>query len=128
VNSEAVSRIPKCPACGNTVAYIRINPAKPFQCPSCNRQLVTSEEYSKRLRFFCMTVTVALAGTFGYQYWISAPITNARFWYGCVLSLLTFLISGFVVTCFGVIFAKRIFPPTLEDYEEYSKRPHYTAL
>jgi hypothetical protein len=120
--------MPKCPACGDTVAYIRINPAKPFQCPSCNRQLVTSEEYSKRLRFFCMTATVAVAGTFGYTYWISAPMTNTRFWHGCVLLILTLLISGFVVTFLGVIFAKRIFPPKLEDYEEHSKQAHYTAL
>jgi hypothetical protein len=39
-----------------------------------------------------------------------------------------YLVTLFAAKIVGFIFAKRIFPPNLEDYEEYSKQAHYTAL
>ena len=41
---------------------------------------------------------------------------------------MTYVITSLAAVFFGSIFVKRIFLPKLEDYEEYSKQAHYTAL
>ena len=128
MNPEAVSQAPKCPACGEKVEYRRIILNKPFPCPSCGRQLMVLEPYHKRLRFFCIAVAIAVGISVTSRYWLTAPKTDVGVWYAFGLFALTFYTTLAVVTIFGLVLAKRIFPPRLEDYEEYSKQAHYTPL
>jgi predicted RNA-binding Zn-ribbon protein involved in translation (DUF1610 family) len=128
VNLVVVGQIPKCPTCGVTVGYSRINIVNPFPCPHCGRQLMVPKTYFKRLRFFCAVLAIAVAVTVCCRYWAVAPKTDAGVWHAYLLLLLTFGVTSLVAGALGGIFVKRIFPPTLEDYEEYSKQAHYTAL
>lgn len=73
-----------------------------------------------------MSIAVGVAVT--WRYWLTAPRTDAGLWRAFGLFWLTFYITLFVVTILGTIYFKRIFPPKLKDYEEYSKQAHYTPL
>jgi hypothetical protein len=44
------------------------------------------------------------------------------------IAIFTGFVTLFVVGVFGGIFAKRIFMPRLEDYEESRKKARYTAF
>jgi hypothetical protein len=39
-----------------------------------------------------------------------------------------FSITVLLTASLGSILVKRIFPPTLDDFEEYSKQAHYSVL
>ena len=84
--------------------------------------------YFKRLRFFSVVLAAPVAATVGLRYWATAPRTDASVWHAYFLLLFAFAITFLVAGVLGSIFAKRIFPPPLDDYEEYSKQAHYTAL
>jgi hypothetical protein len=86
------------------------------------------ESYYKRFRFLCLAVALAVGVAITWRYCLTAPMTDAGIWRAFALFSLTFYITLAVVTIFGQILAKRIFPPGLEDYEEYSKQAHYTPL
>lgn len=128
MNPEAASQVPKCPACGERVEYPRVMVDKPFPCPSCGRQLMVLEPYNKRLRFVCLAASIAVGVLVTWRYRLTAPRTDAGLWRAFGLFWLTFYVTLTVVTIIGLILAKRIFPPKLEDYEEYSKPAHYTSL
>ena len=128
MNPEAASQVPKCPARGEPVAYVRIILIKPFSCPSCGRQLLVPEPYPKRIRFLWMAMATAVGVGVTWRYCLTAPMTDAGIWRAFGLFWLTFYLTLTVVTIFGTIYIKRIFPPKLEDYEEYSKQAHYTPL
>jgi hypothetical protein len=86
------------------------------------------EPYYKRLRFFCTAMAIAVGVAVTWRYCLTTPMTDAGIWRAVGLFWLTSYITLFVVTLFGSIYVKRIFPPKLEDYEEYSKQAHYTPL
>jgi hypothetical protein len=86
------------------------------------------EPYYKRLRFFCMAIAIVIGVAVTWRYWLTAPRSDAGLWRAFGLFWLTFYMTLMVVTIFGTIYVKRIFPPKLEDYEEYSKQAHYTPL
>lgn len=115
VNLVVVGQIPKCPTCGVALGYSRINIINPFPCPHCGRQLMVPKAYFKRLRFFCAVLAIGVAVTVCCRYWASAPKTDASVWHAYLLLLLTFGVTSLVAGGLGSIFAKRIFPPTLED-------------
>jgi hypothetical protein len=127
-NLAAAPHSPKCPTCGVAVGYLRVNIVNPFPCPHCGRLLMVPKTYFKRLRFFCVVLAVAVAVTIGLRYWATAPRTDAGVWHTYLLSLFTFSITVLLTASLGSILVKRIFPPTLDDFEEYSKQAHYTAL
>jgi hypothetical protein len=120
--------MPKCPNCGAKVEYVRILLTKPFPCPSCGRQLMVFESYFKRFRVFFTAVAIVVGAAVTWRYWLAAPRTDAGLFQAIALFFLTFYITMMVVIIFGTIYVKRIFPPKLEDYEEYSKQAHYTPL
>ena len=128
VNLAAAPHSLKCPACGATVGYLRINIVNPFPCPHCGRQLMVPKTYFKRLRFCSVVLAAAVAVTSGLRYSATAPRTDAGVWHTYFLLLFTFAVTFLVSGTLGSIFAKRIFPPPLDDYEEYSKQAYYTAL
>jgi len=128
VNSNAAAKIPKCPACGANIEFLRIRCDKPFPCPACGRQLMAAEPYHKRFLLFCRILGAAVAAAATYRYWLSAPRTDAGVWHAFAILWLTCVITSLAAIFFGSIFVKRIFPPKLEDYEEYSKQARYTAL
>lgn len=128
MNQEAESKIPTCPACGSRVPFIRINIVNPFPCPSCNRQLMVPKTFNKRLRIFSTTLAVAVGAAVAWRFWSSAPETDASLQHAFTLLCVAYLVTLFAAKIVGFIFAKRIFPPNLEDYEKYSKQAHYTAL
>jgi hypothetical protein len=128
VNLAAVPHIPKCPTCGVTVGYLRINVVNPFPCPHCGRLLMVPKTYFKRLRLFSIVLAAAVAVTIGLRYCATAPRTDAGVWHTYFLLLFTFGITFLLTASLGSILVKRIFPPTLDDFEEYSKQAHYTAL
>jgi endogenous inhibitor of DNA gyrase (YacG/DUF329 family) len=130
VNPETVSRMPKCPACGKRVEYLRINLKDPFPCPSCGRKLAVSESYFKRLRYFCLTLATVVAFAVAYRNWAAGPRTNAGLTHAYIVFALTYVVAVSVGTLLGIILVKRIFPPQLEDYENtQSKRttPRYES-
>jgi heme/copper-type cytochrome/quinol oxidase subunit 2 len=86
------------------------------------------EPYHKRLRFFCMAMAIAVGVAVTWRYCLTASMTDAGIWRAFGLFWLTFYMTLTVATIFGTIYVKRIFPPKLEDYEEYSKQAHYTPL
>jgi type VI protein secretion system component VasK len=86
------------------------------------------EPYAKRLRFFCMVMAMSVGVAVTWRYWLTAPRTDAGVWRAFAVFWLTFYFTLAVVTILGTIYVKRIFRPHLEDYEEYSKQAHYTAL
>jgi hypothetical protein len=86
------------------------------------------EPYSKRLRFFCMAVAVSVGVAVTWKYWLTAPKSDAGVWRAFAVFWLTLYLTLTVVTIFGTIYVKRIFPPNLADYEEYSKQARYMAL
>ncbi len=110
MNPEAVSQVPKCPACGENVEYVRIILNKPFPCPSCGHQLMVLESYYKRVRFFCMAMAIAVGVAVTWRYCMTAPMTDAGIWRAFGLFWLTFYMTLTVVTIFGTIYVKRIFP------------------
>jgi DNA-directed RNA polymerase subunit RPC12/RpoP len=122
-NPEAVSRMPKCPACGKRVEYLRINLKDPFPCPLCGRKLMVSASYFKRLRYFCLTLAAVVAFTVAHRHLAAGSRTDP-----VLVFLLTSFVALSIVTVLSTILVKRIFPPQLEDYEEYSKQAHYTPL
>ena len=128
VNSASVSRVPKCPACVAPVEYTRIRIDKPFPCPSCGRQLMVPSPYTKRILYFSMALGIALVVLVTCGPWASAPRTDSALWRVFLRGILLYGLTAVVATFLGGIFAKRIFPPELEDCEEYSKQAHYTAL
>jgi hypothetical protein len=71
-------------------------------------------------------VAIAIATT--VRYWSHAPKTDSGVLHAIFVFFLTFYIAMFAATLIGVFFVKRLFPPKLEDYEEYSKQAHYTPL
>jgi hypothetical protein len=75
-----------------------------------------------------MAVAISAGVAVTWRYWQSSPRTDAGVWHAFAVFCLTFYSTLAVVTIFGTIYVKRIFPPDLEDYEEYSKQAHYTAL
>ena len=127
-NLAAAPHSPKCPTCGVAVGYLRVNIVNPFPCPHCGRLLMVPKTYFKRLRFFCVVLAVAVAVTIGVRYWATAPRTDAGVWHTYLLSLFMFSITVLLTASLGSILVKRIFPPTLDDFEEYSKQAHYSAL
>jgi hypothetical protein len=84
--------------------------------------------YFKRLRLFSIVLAAAVAVTIGLRYCATAPRTDAGVWHTYFLLLFTFGITFLLTASLGSILVKRIFPPTLDDFEEYSKQAHYTAL
>ena len=128
VNLATAPHIPKCPTCGGSVGFLRINIVNPFPCPHCSRLLMVPKTYFKRLRVFCVLLAIAVAVTIGLRYWAAAPRTDAGVWHTYLVLLFTFSITVLLATLLGSILVKRIFPPTLDDFEEYSKQAHYTAL
>jgi|SRR5580658_6110836 hypothetical protein len=128
VNLAAVSHIPNCPTCGVAVGYVRINIVNPFPCPHCGRQLMVPKTYLKQLRLFSRVLAAVVTVIIGLRYWATPPRTDAGVWRASFLLLFTFCITSLLTACLGSILVKRIFPPTLDDFEEYSKQAHYTAL
>jgi hypothetical protein len=86
------------------------------------------ESYFKRFRVFFTAVAIVVGAAVTWRYWIAAPRTDAGLFQAIALFFVTFYITMMVVIIFGTIYVKRIFPPKLEDYEEYSKQAHYTPL
>jgi len=89
------------------------------------------ETYSKRLRLFIRVTATVLALAVTWRYWLPVVSNNAKpllpYWWTFALIIFTVSVFVFLVGLFGSMFAKRKFPPTLEDCEEYSKQAHYTA-
>jgi hypothetical protein len=75
-----------------------------------------------------MAMAIVVGVVVTWRYWLTAPRTDAGLWSAFAVFWLTFYMTLTVVTIFGTIYVKRIFPPKLEDYEEYSKQAHYTPL
>ena len=86
------------------------------------------EPYHKRFLLSCRILAAAVAAAATYKYWLSAPRTDAGVRHAFAVLCLTYVTTSLAAVFFGSIFVKRIFPPKLEDYEEYSKQAHYTAL
>ena len=101
---------------------------KPFPCPSCDRELIVAEPYITRLRRFCRIVAMMVVLFVLYKFWISGPITAGGLGLVLLVAILTGSVALVVVAMFGGIFAKRIFLPQLEDYEESKTKPRYSAL
>jgi hypothetical protein len=127
-NPAGVPHIPRCPKCGGAVAYLRINIVNPFPCPNCGRHLMVPKTYLKRLRLFSLVLAAVVTVAVGLGYWATPPKTDAGVWRASFLLLFTFCISSFVTAALGSILLKRIFPPTLDDFEEYSKQAHCISL
>jgi hypothetical protein len=89
---------------------------------------MVSASYFKRLRYFCLTLATVVAFTVAYRHRGAGPRTNGDLWHAYIAFLLTYVVAVSVVTSLSVILVKRLFPPQLEDYEEYSKQAHYTPL
>jgi hypothetical protein len=64
---------------------------------------------------------------FAYRFWISAPMTDARLGQVLLVFFVGLYATLAIAIIIGTIFVKRIYPPTLADFEEYSKQAHYTA-
>ena len=128
VNLAATPHSPKCPTCGVAIGCLRIKIVNPFPCPHCGRLLMVPRTYFKRLRFFCYVLAAAVTVTIGLRYWATAPRTDAGVWHTYLLLLFTFFITLLLTAFLGGILVKLIFPPTLDDFEEYSKQAQYTAL
>ena len=128
VNSAASRYAAKCPSCGVAVGYLRINIANTFPCPHCSRLLMVPKTYFKRFRYFCITLAAAATVPSVLRYWATAPRTDAGVFHTYLLLLFTFGITFLLTVFIGGILVKYIFPPTLDDFEEYSKQAHYTAL
>ena len=84
------------------------------------------------MRFFIRSTAATLAFAVTWRYWLPVFSNNAKpllpFGWTVALIILVHSVFVFLVAFFGAMFAKRKFPPTLEDYEEYSKQAHYTPL
>lgn len=81
-----------------------------------------------RLRRFCRIAALIVMLAIVYKFWISGSITAGRLWPVLPIAIFAGFATLFVVAVFGGIFAKRIFLPQLEDYEESRKKARYTAF
>lgn len=84
---------------------------------------MVSASYFKRLRCFCLTLATVVAFAVAYRNWAAGSRTNSG-----LVFLFTYFVALSIVTVLSTILVKRIIPPQLEDYEEYSKQAHYTPL
>jgi hypothetical protein len=89
---------------------------------------MVSASYFKRLRYFCLSLATVVAFTVAQRHWAAGPRTNPGLMHAYILFLVTYFVALSIGTILSIILVKRIFPPRLEDYEEYSKQAHYTPL
>jgi hypothetical protein len=118
---------PKCPNCATPLRPSLLLTESPFPCQACNRKLFLDKKY----RMIVTGVCYLLGFIATVSYYGSDLLRQGRFHTlfteVYVVFALSFVVGAVLVVPMNRI-ASRLLRPQIEDYDEYMKQPHYTAL